>query len=436
METNYYQQIFMECDKQRTFDHHVFERGIKFSKKISLEGRMHIYEFVMLTLQYLGLSKTIELGACNDLFSPYFEKYGCSKKIGMFALTLRHNPSLFIKGIFKPKRLKMALVDWVVNGDFHTYIINMIYEYPKKSNFEESLRKLECRIIRNSIIAGIKDESFWKSCYIMPKLIISEEDLNDLLISVTTSSNNDQKDSENQVRVLIPSEENMDTTSYYQQFDSEKADEECKNDNTSSLNTNSTFNNFISNNYDFNYYIFFNNVTYNNLVKKVKYYYYQYDRKNVSGSKDQKTSKDSINTEVSEQTSTYSQQQELGMVNERFEDTSILNIRFEEMNSYDPIKDDGPDLKTLYKFLVSNKIIDRIDYDTFEKCVSHAYFHPMYKNGAKVYILYTIRRLGDFYSKNWYLDVCKSINVIKNRVTKKNPNKDFINNFPSLIFKK
>ena len=82
------------------------------------------------------------------------------------------------------------------------------------------------------------------------------------------------------------------------------------------------------------------------------------------------------------------------------------------MNSYDPIKDDGPDLKTLYKFLVSNKIIDRIDYDTFEKCVSHAYFHPMYKNGAKVYILYTIRRLGDFYSKNWYLDVCKSINVI------------------------
>ena len=155
METNYYQQIFMECDKQRTFDHHEFERGIKFSKKISLEGRMHIYEFVMLTLQYLGLSKTIELGACNDLFSPYFEKYGCSKKIGMFALTLRHNPSLFVKGIFKPKRLKMALVDWVVNGDFHTYIINMIYEYPKKSNFEESLRKLECRIIRNSIISII-----------------------------------------------------------------------------------------------------------------------------------------------------------------------------------------------------------------------------------------------------------------------------------------
>ena len=69
MVTYNYQQIFKERDKQRTFDHHEFERGIKFSKKISLEDRMHIYEFVMLTLQYLGLSKTIELGACDGLFS-------------------------------------------------------------------------------------------------------------------------------------------------------------------------------------------------------------------------------------------------------------------------------------------------------------------------------------------------------------------------------
>ena len=58
------------------------------------------------------------------------------------------------------------------------------------------------------------------------------------------------------------------------------------------------------------------------------------------------------------------------------------------------------------------------------------------KNGAKEKILYTIRRLSDFYSKNWYLDVCISINVKKDRVTKRKPNKDFYNNFPSLIFKK
>ena len=233
----------------------------------------------------------------------------------------------------------------------------------------------------------------------------------------------------------------MDTTSNYQQFDSEKTDEECKNDNTSSLNTNSTFVNFISNNYDLNYYIFFNsvtnnNVTNNNHVKKVKNYYNQYDRKNVSGNKEQKTSEDSINTEVSEQTSTYGQQQELGMFNESIKDTSLSNIKFEEMISYDPIKDDGPNLKTLYYYLVSYKIIDRIEYDIFEKCVSHAYFHPMYKQGEKVNILYTIRRLGEFYSKDWYFYVCKSINVNKSRVTKRNPKNDFYNNFPSLKFKK
>ena len=119
------------------------------------------------------------------------------------------------------------------------------------------------------------------------------------------------------------------------------------------------------------------------------------------------------------------------MVNERFKDTSILNIKFEEMISYDPIKDDGPDLKTLYKFLVSNKIIDRIDYDTFEKCVSHACFYPMYKNGKKVYILYTINKLKSFYSENWLSAVTKDLDISKKRLSQNNPKrKDFVNRFP------
>jgi hypothetical protein len=308
MEIKNCQHFFKECDKQQTPDHFKFYREVKFSKNLSFEGRMHIYEFVMHMLQHLGLSKTVELGACNDLFSPYFEKGGFSKTFGMFFITLRHDQSLFIKSIFKPQRLKRALVDWVVNGDFHTYIIDMIYEHPYKSYFEESLRKLECRIIRNSLIAGIKDESFWKSCYIMPKLIISEEDLNNLLISVTTSSNDDQKDSENQVCDLIPSEENMDTTSYYQQFDSEKADEECKNDNTSSLNTNSTCDNshfiyLIINYHNSDNYHENNNYVKNNYVKNFyKNDLFQFGIKNLIASQVQKTSMDTLHTEKPEQT--------------------------------------------------------------------------------------------------------------------------------------
>ena len=106
------------------------------------------------------------------------------------------------------------------------------------------------------------------------------------------------------------------------------------------------------------------------------------------------------------------------------------------MISYNPINNEGPDLNKLYDFLVRYMVIDKMDYETFEKCISHAYFFPMYKDGVKVNILYTIRKLMDFYPESWLRAVCENINVTRKRITQKMPCEEIFINFPSLNFKK
>ena len=106
------------------------------------------------------------------------------------------------------------------------------------------------------------------------------------------------------------------------------------------------------------------------------------------------------------------------------------------MISYNPINNEGPDLNELYDFLVSYKIIDKIDNVTFEKCISHAYFRPMYNKGENVNILFTIRKLMPYYPKSWLRAVCENINVTRKRITQNMPRKEIFDNFPSLNFKK
>ena len=110
-------------------------------------------------------------------------------------------------------------------------------------------------------------------------------------------------------------------------------------------------------------------------------------------------------------------------------------VNFSAKVSYKPIRDDGPNLEILYHFLIKVRAINHIDYDFFEKCVTHAYFLPLYNKGNNVNILYVIRRLSDYYDVSWLDAVCQGIGIDKKRVTQRQPGKK-MEEFPSLKLQK
>ena len=110
-------------------------------------------------------------------------------------------------------------------------------------------------------------------------------------------------------------------------------------------------------------------------------------------------------------------------------------VNFSAKVSYKPIREDGPNLEILYHFLIKVKAINHIDYDFFEKCVTHAYFLPLYNKKNNVNILYVIRQLSDYYDVSWLDAVCQGIGIDKKRVTQRQPGKK-MEEFPSLKLQK
>lgn len=53
--------------------------------------------------------------------------------------------------------------------------------YPDKGNYEESLNKLLCRIVRNSLISGLKDEDYWRSVQSKKPLFLKDDEMEKLL---------------------------------------------------------------------------------------------------------------------------------------------------------------------------------------------------------------------------------------------------------------
>ena len=100
--------------------------------------------------------------------------------------------------------------------------------------------------------------------------------------------------------------------------------------------------------------------------------------------------------------------------------------------SFKPVSDEGPDLDSLYRFLTNQKVICKMDQKTFEDCVSHAYFTPLYIEGNKVNILYTISQLKCYYEDQWLDAVCEDLGVSRKRITQRPPSKDFRKEFPTL----
>ena len=110
-------------------------------------------------------------------------------------------------------------------------------------------------------------------------------------------------------------------------------------------------------------------------------------------------------------------------------------VNFSAKVSYKPIREDGPNLEILYHFLIKVRAINHIDYDFFEKCVTHAYFLPLYNKKNNVNILYVIRQLSDYYDVSWLDAVCQGIGIDKKRVTQRQPGKK-MEEFPSLKLQK
>ena len=136
------------------------------NRKATLAAFMHIYDYAMSELP--SLPEQVELGACEDLFMIYHEKSSFNGMSGMLNLL---------------EKLKMALLTWLVIGDLHTCIINKTARHPNKDDYEEGLRKLQYRLIRNSLITELKNANYWSSQRIFDKLLLSKEELKQCLES-------------------------------------------------------------------------------------------------------------------------------------------------------------------------------------------------------------------------------------------------------------
>ena len=128
------------------------------NRKATLGAFMHIYDYAMSELP--NLPEQVELGACEDLFMIYHEKSSFNGMSGM-----------------------LNLLTWLVIGDLHTCIINKTARHPNKDDYEEGLRKLQYRLIRNSLITELKNANYWSSQRIFDKLLLSKEELKQCLES-------------------------------------------------------------------------------------------------------------------------------------------------------------------------------------------------------------------------------------------------------------
>ena len=176
-----YKKQLSEWKNEHTDFYNEYVHALK-SKRSTLATYMHVYEFAI--KQIPNLPSNIELGACDDLFNIYYEKYGFSKLIGMLASVIGNDKFFGIKSLIQRNKLKKAIAAWLILGDLHSCIINKIISYPNNNNYEDSLYKLLCRIIKNSFIAEIKDEKYWRSVQRKKQLFSKDKEMDGILVLI------------------------------------------------------------------------------------------------------------------------------------------------------------------------------------------------------------------------------------------------------------
>ena len=83
----------------------------------------------------------------------------------------------------RPVLLENAIAYWVLvdSIDFHSCIIGSINNYSNKNNYLDSLRQVEMRIIKNSILLGLCNDDFWKMELELKHLLLLNSELESLV---------------------------------------------------------------------------------------------------------------------------------------------------------------------------------------------------------------------------------------------------------------
>ena len=143
---------------------------------------MHVYIYGIQKLPYHHIH--VKLRQIENVFGFWYhisEKLGADSILGMAMQVLNNNFFMFMK--CRPVLLENAIAYWVLvdSIDFHSCIIGSINNYSNKNNYLDSLRQVEMRIIKNSILLGLCNDDFWKMELELKHLLLLNSELESLV---------------------------------------------------------------------------------------------------------------------------------------------------------------------------------------------------------------------------------------------------------------
>lgn len=148
--------------------------------KATLSAYMHIYDYAMGLIS--DLPQTVKFGSYGTIFKNYHYKLGFNGLLGMLLQVLENDKMLYFQAQVNREKLKMAILYWFLFDDYHFCLICKIRDANDDKNcYFEHFEKLEGQIISNSIILRIKNEQYWYKQIVFSKLILSRQDLEELL---------------------------------------------------------------------------------------------------------------------------------------------------------------------------------------------------------------------------------------------------------------
>lgn len=152
--------------------------------KATLSAYMHIYDYAMGLIS--DLPQSVKFGSYGTIFKNYHYKLGFNGLLGMLAQVFDKDKVLFFQAQMNCEKLKMAILYWFLFDDYHFCLICKIKDASDdKNNYFEHFEKLEGQIVSNSLVLGIKKEQYWYRQNVFSKLILSQENLRELLLSQT-----------------------------------------------------------------------------------------------------------------------------------------------------------------------------------------------------------------------------------------------------------
>ena len=151
--------------------------AIKDYRNIDMPSYMHIYDYAM--KQISNLPHGIVYGSkevYGNAFKEYYYKFKFSDTLGMLAQIFRMDSLTALQSLADNKKLRMAILYWVVEGDFHENLIKHIKKHPKE-RYDSDYGKIEYTVIKNGLLLGILTEEDCTSYLNEHLLILSQKQL-------------------------------------------------------------------------------------------------------------------------------------------------------------------------------------------------------------------------------------------------------------------